>query len=148
MSNPALTSIAKSATFTPSGGSAWNFTDLMDLDDGESASTVDVTTDNAVTVNGMFVDSIKGDISITCSDFEHTTNAGAVIGSTGSLVVRYDRRAQGKGAVSSHTLSVTYANAQVRDIKRRAGVTGTGTITVSFGAYDPAGLTVKSAAVA
>ncbi len=148
MSSPASTNVATSAIFTPSGGSPWTISDLVEQDDGETASVTKVTTDAAQTVNGMYVDSIEGNINVTATDMENTTNAGAVIGTTGSLAIKYTRRAAGKGGVSGHGLTVTYANAQLHDIRRHAGVTGTGTITFVFGAYDPAGSAVKSAAVA
>lgn len=150
MSNPGLTSIAKSAAFVANSVTA-NFTDLLSLTDGEGGSPVDMTTDNAQTVNAMFVDSIKGSIQITVADMEIQTGAGAaalVIGATGSLTVLYARRSQGKGFVSAHTLTVTYANAQLRGIQREAGVTGAGRMTLSFEAYDPAGTTVATKAVA
>lgn len=148
MSSSARTHIAKTAAFTPSGGSAWNITDLVDADDGESGSPTDLVTDGAATVNGMFVDAIKGTITIISKDLSHTTNAGAVIGATGSLVIGYGLRTIGKGFVSGNTLSVTYANAQVRDIRRRASATGDGMFEIVFGAFDPSGSAVKSSAVA
>jgi hypothetical protein len=144
----ARTHLAKTAAFTPAGGSLWSMTDLVDIDDGENGSAVDLVTDASQTVNGMFVDAIKGEITVVCKDLAHTINAGCAIGATGSLVVAYGLRTIGKGFVSGNTLSVTYANAQLRDIRRRGSVTGDGTISFVFGAFDPSGTAVKSAAVA
>jgi hypothetical protein len=150
MSNPGLTSLAKTAAFTANSVTA-NLTDLLGLTDGEGGDAMNLTTDNAQTVNAMFVDSIQGQIVVTCSDIELTKGSGAaalVIGATGSLVIAYARRTQGKGFVSGHTMTITYANAQLRGIQREAGVTGTGKLTLTFGAYDPAGSAVQTAAVA
>ncbi len=144
----AITHLAKSAAFTPSGGSAWNLTDLADLADGESGDISELVTDNSQVVNGMFANAIKGDISITCKDLSHSINAGCAIGSVGSLAIRYGKRAAGKGLVASADVVVTYANAIVKDIRRNAGVTGDGTFSVVFGAYGTDGSTVKTASVA
>lgn len=144
----ARTHLAKTAQFTPAGGSAWNITDLADLDDGESANAVNLVTDAAATVNGMFVDAIVGEISIIAKDLAHSINAGAAIGATGALVIAYGLRTIGKGFVTSNALTVTYANAQLRNIRRRASVTGDATFEITFGAFDPSGSSVKTAAVA
>lgn len=143
MASPGKTSIAKSAVFA-----GWTITDLLSLTDGETGNPVEMTTDNAQTVNAHFVDSIKGSIVVTMSDLEQRTNAACFIGKTGSLAVGYGQRTQGKGFVNAHTLTVTYANAQIVDIRQEAGVTGTGQLVVTFAAYDPAGTAVASAAVA
>lgn len=143
MSNPANTFVAKSAVFA-----SVNLTDLLDLADGETGNPVELTTDNAQTVNGHYVDSIKGSIQVTVSDNELRTNAAIFIGKTGSLVVAYGRRSQGKGFVSAHTHSVTYANSQLVGIQQQAGVTGHGNLVLTFVAYDPAGTAVSSQAVA
>ncbi len=142
------THLAKTVGFTPAGGSLWSITDLVDVDDGESGSPVDLVTDASQVVNGMFVDAIKGQITVIAKDLAHSTNAGAAIGATGSLAVAYGLRTIGKGFVSANTLTVTYANAQLRDIRRRAGATGDGTIEFVFGAFDPSGTSVASKAVA
>jgi hypothetical protein len=150
MANPANTFVAKSATFVANSATA-ALTDLLELGDGESGSDTDVTTDNAQTVNGMYVDSIKGQIAATVTDNELITGSGAAalkVGATGSLTVLYARRAAGKGFVSAHTMTITYANAQLKSIQRAAGVVGTGKMTLMFGAYDPAGSAVSTAAVA
>lgn len=143
MGSPGKTSVAKSAVFA-----AYTMTDLLDISDGEGGNPVEMTTDNAVTVNAHFVDSIKGQIQITLSDPEQTTNAVMFVGKTGSLVVAYQQRTQGKGFVSAHTLTITYANAQLINIQRQAGVTGTGTLVLTFVAYDPAGSAVATYGVA
>ena len=143
MANPGKTSVAKSAVFA-----GWTMTDIVDISDGEGGSPVEMTTDNSLTVNAMFVDSIKGTIQITLSDPEQSTNASCVTAKTGSLVVAYQQRTQGKGFVAAHTLSVTYANAQLQTIQRHAAVTGTGTLVLTFTAYDPAGAAVSTIAVA
>lgn len=143
----ARTHVAESAGFTPAGGALWTMTDLLELGDGEGADLSELTTDNSLVVNGMFADNLKGDITITCSDMAHSTNAGAVVGQVGSLAIKYGLRSAGKGRVASNFLTVTYANAVVRSIHRQAGVTGHGTIAITFGAYGTDGATVKSAAV-
>lgn len=150
MSNPGNTSLAKTAAFTANAVTA-NFTDLQSISDGEGGSQVKLTSDQAQTVNGSFVDSIEGSIEIVVADPEIIAGAGAaalVIGATGSLVVAYARRAQGKGQVSGHTLTVTYSNAQLINVRREGGVTGMGRMTLSFSAYDPAGTAIATKAVA
>jgi hypothetical protein len=143
----AVTHVAESIIFTPSGGAAWTLTDLLHLADGEGVDLTELTTDNSLPVNGMFGDNLKGEISASASDLSHSTNAGAVAGQVGSLAVRYGKRAAGKGRTAGAYLTVTYANAVLRSLHREAGVTGHGTIAVTFGAYGTDGATVKSAAV-
>ena len=143
MANPGKTSVAKSVVFA-----GWTMTDLLEVTDGEGGSPVEMTTDNALTVNASFMDSIKGAITVTLSDQEQSTNAACFVGKTGSLAVAYQQRTQGKGFVAAHTLTVTYANAQIQSFQKHAGVTGTGTLQITFIAYDPAGAAVSSAAVA
>jgi hypothetical protein len=143
----AVTHVAYSAGFTPSGGSLWTIGDLVDIADSESGNMTELTTDNSLVVNGMFVDSNRGEITVTAKDMTGTTNAGAVIGTAGSLAIKYAKRSAGKGFVSSFYLTVTYANAVLRSISRQAGVTGEGTLVLVFGAYGTDGSTIKTAAV-
>lgn len=143
----AITHVAYTAAFTPTGGSAWNMTDLMDLSDSEDGDITELTTDASQVVNGMFSDNIKGEITVTCANLAHSTDAGAVIGAVGSLVIKYAKRSAGKGNVSSNYLAVTYANAVVRSVRRQGGVTGHGTFVVAFGAYGTDGAAVATKAV-
>lgn len=143
----AVTHVAKTSVFTPSGGSAWNHTDLQEISESEAGDVTELTTDVSQVVNGMFVDNIKGEITIVVTDLSQTTNAGAAIGSVGSLAIHYGKRAAGKGNVASSDLIMTYAAAILRSIGRHAGVTGHGTLTMTFGAYGTDGTTVKTASI-
>jgi hypothetical protein len=137
----AITHVAYSAVFTPSGGSAWTILDLVDINDSEAGNLTELTTDNSLVVNGMFVDSNRGSIAISAKNMAQSTNAGAVNGTVGSLVLKYAKRSAGKGYVASNYLSITYGNAVLNGISRAAAVVGDGNFTVNFSA------TVKTAAV-
>lgn len=147
MGNPANTFTAKSAAFV-ANSTTLNMTDLIHAKDAEGGDLVKATTDQAQTVNGAFLDSIVGEINITVTDDELSTNAAAVVGAVGSLTVLYQRRTQGKGWISGHTLTVTYANALLQRIERDAANVQMGTMVLSFVGYDPAGTSINTKAVA
>lgn len=137
--------IAIAAAFTPSGGSSTPITDLEHVDYGESGQEVDMTTDASITVNGMFLDSIKGEITVQTSDLTLLEASNAfVMGTTGSLLITYGKRQKGVGIISGSNRTLTCANAQVRSITPGAGATGASVINIRFGAYDPAGASVRT----
>jgi hypothetical protein len=135
----AITHVAYSAVFTPSGGSAWTILDLVDINDSEAGNLTELTTDNSLVVNGS--------IAISAKNMAQSTNAGAVNGTVGSLVLKYAKRSAGKGYVASNYLSITYGNAVLNGISRAAAVVGDGNFTVNFSAYGTDNATVKTAAV-
>lgn len=146
MSNPGNTSLAKAASFVANSATA-AFTDLLSITYSEGGSAVELTTDNAATVNAMFQDSIKGAITVTCSDPEliaASFSAALSGGATGPLTISFGRRAAGKGQVSGHTLAIVFANAQFQGHTTESAVVGSGHIAFTFGAYDPAGVAVST----
>jgi len=143
----ATTHTAKSAGFTPSGGSLWSMTDLLEISEDENGDVTQLTTDNSQVVNGVWVSSIKGDITLVVSDLSQLTNAGAVTGAAGALTVKYAKRQAGKGDVSGQYITVTYATVTLVGIRRRAGSTGNSQMEVMFSAYGTDGSTLKTASV-
>jgi hypothetical protein len=143
----AVTHIAYSAVFTPAGGSAWNITDLLDISEGDGGNVTELTTDNSQVINGKFIDSISGKITLQSSSLAHTTDAAAVIGAVGALVVKYAKRSAGKGNVASNYLTVTYASVMLESMARHGGAVGASSLSIEFGAYGTDGSTFKSAAI-
>ena len=136
--------IAIAAAFTPIGGSSTPITDLEHVDYSEAGQEVDMTTDAAIAVNGMYLDSIKGEVTVQTSDLTLLEASTAfALGTTGSLVITYGKRQKGVGIISGSNRTLTLASAQVRGISPGAGATGASVVNIKFGAYDTAGLAVR-----
>jgi len=115
---------AKSVSF---GGTA--ILGVTDVNTGESGNATDLMTDGSSVVTAIFVDSIAGTVTVTTTDF---TRAKAItIGQTGSLVVTYEIRAEGKNAGTGNAVA-TYANAVVTDNNPQAGTNGNGAATITW----------------
>lgn len=137
--------LALSATFTPTGGSATPILDLEHVSYGESGQEVVMSTDAAIAANGIYIDTITGEVTIQTSEILllQASNAFAV-GTPGSLAIVYAKRKAGIGQVSGANRTLTLANSVVASTSPDAGATGASVVAIRFRCYDPAGLAVSA----
>lgn len=118
---------AKSATFA-----SVSLTPIQQISVKEGGQTTDLTGDAAAAVAAVFVDQIASDVTVESSDIALGNNASVEVGDTGSLVVIYEQRADGKGAAASPNKTLTFANAVLVGKDFSAGTDGKGSFTATF----------------
>lgn len=98
-------------------------------------------TDNATTVQAIFLDGIGATVTMTTTNEAIRALAAYALGQTGALVVVRELRAKGIGA-SAGDLTATYADACVVSVREGTPIAGRGTIEVTWECVDPAGTAV------
>lgn len=116
---------AKSATF-----SAAAIVNILRITDTISGQAVDLITDANQNIENVFLDSRAIDVTLEVSDFV----AGSLLpGATAaSLVITYEKRADGSAAAGSGNKVLTIANAVLVSNDGGAGTNGTGQRTLRF----------------
>ncbi len=122
-----LTYRAKTAVFV-----ALNLLPLVDISSAQSGNVTTLDADANSYSQGAFVDGISEDIEITIDDVNVATNASAVIGTNGSLVITYEKRADGKGAAGTPNKVATFANATLTGRRIQAGAGGRSQVVLTF----------------
>lgn len=123
----------KSATFAATA--ILGCTDFS-IKDGGSAS--DLSTDASPTITAVFVDQIVTEITISSTDVARASATHP--GDTGSLVLVFQLRAEGKGAAAGDK-TATMATATLIDVGAKAGTNGIGAVDYTFKCSGPAGTT-------
>lgn len=136
------TYILKSAVFTPTGGSpaAVTFTGLERISFGESGEAVAHGSDGQIAVTAHFIDRIAGQVTITSTNLGKAADAALAIGIAGALVLVFQLRKLGKGAVSGSDKTLTFGQAVVQDKSGDGPDTARSELTVQFACSDPSGL--------
>jgi hypothetical protein len=112
-------------------------TSVQSVDVQESAlSETTLHTDAADAAQAHFIDGINHTITVTSADPE--IGQGWTIGDTGSLVIVYKDRANGRGDAAGTNTS-TYANAVLTAKGDGVPHNGQATLTLTFRAVDPSG---------
>jgi hypothetical protein len=133
MTLPANTYLAKSFTW---GSTA--IEGILDIQNSEGGSVVDLFTDSASHVSNVFIENIGSDVSITTSDLNAIKDFRP--GDTGYLTIVYGKRLQGRGIVSTgsdikfvtNTVSGTQTKAVIVSVGRPGVINGIASQTVSF----------------
>ena len=118
------TYILKSATF----GSA--ITGLSNISISQGGSPVDLNDDAAVEISDVFVDNLAVDVTLETNDLAQVDSLS--VGDADSLVLVFQKRENGTGAVAAADLTATIANAVVTSIDSAGPHEGTGTNSVTF----------------
>ncbi len=116
---------AKTATFASSGKLG-----LTSLKVGSSGQTTDLVSDAVDSVCAVFVDALVIDVTMTVSAVDGVNTIKP--GDAGSLVLVFQKRAEGRAAAGGGDLTATMANAVVVSNETEAGTTGIGSATLSF----------------
>lgn len=124
----AVTYAVKSATFKST-----SITDIESVENSVSGSPVVLSTDASTGfANGLHMDMIQGGITISSSNTALENEANFAVGATGSLVLTFGKREQGKGFVSGQDKTATFPAATVTDQRNSAGSTGKGSFTLTL----------------
>lgn len=102
-----------------------------------NGQTTDLVSDGVDSVRAIFVDALVHDVSISASDLSVLETLKP--GDTGSLVIVFQKRAEGRAAAGSGNLTCTLANSVVTSVDIDSGTTGIGTGNVSFRCSAPDG---------
>lgn len=130
----AATYVIKSATWK---GSVID--GLENVEFGEEGAVVDHNTDGQSIIAATFIDNIKGVVKVTGRNTSILTGANFEIGSVGSLVVVYQKRAAGKGAVAAADKTLTCAEATLTKNSGTAPHADRGTMELEFDVASAAG---------
>lgn len=122
--------VALSATFN-SGG----IDGITDITASFNGSPVDLLTDAETSIEAVFVDALACDVTVTTTDISSVT--GLEPGDASSLVIVFQKRAEGKGAALSGNITGTFANAVITDISPGSAVTGIASTSVTFRCAGP-----------
>jgi hypothetical protein len=116
---------AKSASFAAAG-----ITGLTDASVEDSGSPTDVESDADPVIKGVVVDGIAVNATVTTTDI--TKINSIAIGTAGSLVIVFEKRADGKGAAASPNKTATIADAVVISKSDQAASKGVGSGSITF----------------
>lgn len=131
----------KSITWSGSGA-AVAIPGIVDCsEDDTTESTTKHRTDNATTVQGVFMDGVGATIRITTTDLSLRGASGYTMGKTGALVIIRELRANGVGAQAGDKTH-TYGSAVLVDMTEGVPINGRGTLQLTFEAYDSNGAAV------
>lgn len=122
--------VALSATFA-SGG----IDGITDISASMNGTTVDLLTDAQTSIEAVFVDAAVADISITATDIGEL--ASLIPGDTGSLVIVFQHRKEGRGAAVSGNKTGTCATAVLVGVSAAANTAGVGAATLTFRCSGP-----------
>ncbi len=100
-----------------------------------NGNTTDLNTDAALSVTAVFVDALVADVTVGVTAIDGTT--GLTPGDTGSLVVVFEKRAEGRSPAGSGNLTATFANAVVTSVKSDGPAAGHGSATVTWRCSNP-----------
>ena len=114
---------------------------LEDIQFGLEGDVVSHNSDGQITVSATFLDNIKGNLRISSRNTGLASTANFDIGSVGSAVAVFQKRAAGKGAVAGQDKTLTAAESTII----RAGGNGPhsdrGTFELEFEVCDAEGVT-------
>lgn len=116
---------AKSATFA-----AGAITGLTDATVEESGTPTDIESDADPVIKGVVVDGIGANVTAVTTDI--TTINSIAIGTAGTLVVVFEKRADGKGAAASPNKTATITDAVVISKSDQAATKAIGSGTITF----------------
>lgn len=111
----AVTHLLKSVVFTPAGGSPSpiTFGNLQSITIKKGGKVVAHGSDAQVGITAHFTDDIEAEVTIETTDASALANAACQPGIVGSLVLVFQKRAVGKGAVAGQDKTVTAGQAMV-----------------------------------
>lgn len=118
---------AKTASFA-----SVNLLPLQDVTFNEESSSSDHSGDANPYVLATFVDSIAHTVAVTITDVDLVKNASLETGDNGSLVVVFEKRADGRGAAASPNKTATWGNATLISKNIQAGVGGNSSVVFNF----------------
>jgi len=136
------TYLLKTVVFTPSGGSAITIDGIEDVQVRNGAQVVAHGADALFTVLAHFVDQGEGEITVRTRNQSHLINANMQPGAVGALVLTYQKRKAGKGAVSGQDRTITAAGAMVGETGFNVPHSDRGECTIPFHCSDAAGSAV------
>lgn len=116
---------AKSCTFGGSG-----ITGLTDANLTDGGDATNITSDADPVIKGVVVDNIAVEVTISTTDLA-LVNAIAS-GTAGTLVVVFEKRADGKGAAASPNKTATIADAVLVSKTDQAASVGVGSASATF----------------
>lgn len=122
--------VSLSATFD--GNSIDGVTDVSASING---TPVDLVTDAETSVESVFVDAIAADVTVTTTAIDECSSMQP--GDAGSLVIVFQKRAEGRGAAGSGNKTATAANAVLTNITPSAATTGIGSLALTFRCAGP-----------
>jgi len=129
------TYIIKTVTFK---GTA--ITGLQDVQFGNEADVVSHNSDGQVTVAAVFLDNLKGSCRVSSTNTGLASTANFAMGATGSLVMTFQKRAAGKGAVAGQDKVLTAAAAFVIRNSGNGPHADRGSFDLEFECVDSAGV--------
>jgi len=115
---------AKSASFSTA------ITGVTDASVSESGNASDLETDADSVIKGVVVDGIGVNATVTTTDVNRASAIG--VGSVGSLVIVFEKRADGKGAAASGSKTATIADAVCVDNGVSGQSAGIGSAAIQF----------------
>lgn len=119
---------AKTATFA-----AVALSPLLDATIDESGQASGLEADANPYSQATFVDGIAHTVDVTVTDVALIQNTALEIGDAGSLVVTYEKRADGRGAAGTSPNKIgTWANAVLISKRTQAGAGGNSNVVFSF----------------
>lgn len=117
---------AKTVTF--SGTAILGIQDASDAGGGGDAVNLDI--DASANISGTVIDGIYEEYNVTTTDINRASAIAK--GDNGSLVILYEKRADGRAAASSGNKTATMANATVIGKSSNIGTKGVGSVTITF----------------
>lgn len=106
---------------------------LLSVSVDESGQATGLDADANAYSQATFVDGIAHTVDVTVSDVALIQNTALEIGDTGSLVVTFEKRADGRGAASTSPNKIgTWANAVLVSKRTQAGAGGNSDVVFSF----------------
>lgn len=135
------TYVIKSAVFTPSGGGAVTLDGLESVSYRKGGQVVTHKTDAAVAVTAHFFDSIEGQVTVKTKNASWLANSGLQPGQVGSLVITYQKRQKGTGAVAGQDKTVTAAQAMIGEVEAELPEVDRSDLSIPFHCSDDSGVT-------
>lgn len=136
-----VTYVIKSVVYTPTTGGAVTILGIESVSYRKGGQVVTHKTDATVAVSAHFFDSIEGLVTVKTKDASWLAHAAFQGGVVGSLVITYQKRAKGAGAVAGQDKVVTAAQAMVGEVEAELPEVDRSDLSIPFHCSDDSGLT-------
>lgn len=140
-----------SIKFTPAGGSEIDITSFQNFEETDEGNTTLLQTDAARTITAAYRDAKHKFVNITTTDEEFNNKNGAgnfESGKVGKLVVVKKAKANGGAPTEVRVITETFNNVMIVGVSSGVPSQGNATVVIQGVAFDPAGIAVKTVAIA